>query len=147
MFDILTYKFELRKLQWQKEKNRKYFQKCRDEARKVRKSNDEIDGLISEEMAIRDRIDDDIAQMQYRLLVRQAERYLIPTPKHITQDGTWEQSEETGRWRLSQGTLSELKKAIHHEQKYRREYWQGWLALLVGLIGALTGLLAVWKSN
>ncbi|MCH8282108.1 MAG: hypothetical protein IIC96_15665 [Chloroflexi bacterium] len=92
-------------------------------------------------------IEDDIAQMQHRLLVRQAEKYLIPTPKHITQDGTWEKSDISGRWRLSQNILSELKKAIRQDQKYRREYWQSWLVVLIEFIGALIGLLSVWNSN
>lgn len=142
MLEIFSYKFELWKLQRNKEKNSKFFDKLVDKAREEKKDREEIDTLYGEEMIIRDRIEDDIAQMQHRLIVRQAEKYLIPTPKYITQDGTWEQSDETGRWRLSQNTISELKKAIRQEQKYRREG----VALLIGLIGALTGLLAVWAA-
>ena len=47
-----------------------------------------------------------------------------------------------GQWRLSQKAISELKNAIRQEQKDRREKWQGWLALLIGFVGALIGLLS-----
>ncbi len=151
MLEILSYKFELWKLQNEKKKNRKYFEKLIDKAKKEDKPREELDELHRDEMTIEDRIDDYIAQTQYQVLVAQAEKYLIPTPKYITrngiQNGIWEKSDITGGWRLSQNALSELKKEVQQEQKYQREHLQGWLVLLIGFIGALIGLLSVWKSN
>ena len=143
MLDILSYKYKLWKLQGEKEKTRKFYRKKMDVARKEKKPQDYIDNFIGEEMHDIDCTDDDIAQIQYQLLTRQAERYFIPTPKVITQDGTWEQSDISGRWRLSENALSNLKQAIRQEQKHGREHWQSWLTLVIGLIGALIGLLSV----
>ena len=147
MLDILSYKYKLWKLQGKKEKTRKFYRKKIDDARKEKKPQDYIDGFIHEEMHFIDLIDDDITQIQYQLLTRQAERHFIPTPKEITTDGTWEQSDISGRWRLSEKALSNLKQAIRQEQKHGREHWQSWLMLVIGLIGALIGLLSVLKSD
>ena len=143
MLDILLFKFGLWKLQNDKEKIRKYYKKQINKARKENKSRDEIERVIGDHIANNDFIDDDIAETQHRLLERQAEKYLIPTPKRITKDGTWKQSEITGQWRLSQEAISKLKDTIRQERKDRREYWQSWLALLTGFIGTLIGLLSV----
>lgn len=97
---------------------------------------------MSEEIFHVDDLDDRITQIQIQFLTKQAEKYLIPTPKFKTDDGTWEESKVSGRWRWSKETISNVKKIIREEQKYRREHWQGWLALLIGLVGALIGVLS-----
>lgn len=143
MLDILKYKYDLWKLQQEKDKTRRIFGKEMAEAEKKKASHDDMAHIVGEEMYFIDTIDEQIAQLQGQLLRRQAERYLIPFPKRITKNGDWEQSKITGRWLLGQKTVSELRNAIRREQKDRREKWQGWLALLIGLIGALIGLLSV----
>ena len=81
-----------------------------------------------------------IIKVQTQFLTRQAEKYLVPIPKFEGGDDNWEQSKFTGHYHWSHKTISNVKKAIQEEQKYRREYWQSWVTLSVGVIGALTGL-------
>lgn len=147
MLDTLSFQLNLSKLQHKKGKSRKFYKKKIDKARKENKSSNEIESLIHEDMHIRDLIDDDIAQLQNRILIRQAEKFLIATPTYNTKDGNWEQSDITGRYRLSQATMSNLKDDIRQERKDRRERWQGWLTALTGIIGALIGLLSVLQSD
>ena len=143
MLDIIKYRSELRKLQKKREKNRKLYGKLIDELEKAKKSRDEIYSLRHEQNDIEYYIDEQIIQVQHKLVVHQAEKCLIPVPEYSTKDGTWEESTTTGRWRLSQTTIFELKKAIREERKARREHWQSWVTLVIGLIGALIGLLSI----
>ena len=145
MFDIIKYKYisELRKLQKKKEKNRRLYRKLIDDSEKAEKSRDEIYSLGQEQNDIEYYIDEQIIQVQHKLVVHQAEKCLIPVPEYNTKDGTWEESSTTGRWRLSQTSIFELKKAIQEERKSRRDHWQSWLTLLIGLIGALIGLFSL----
>ena len=85
-------------------------------------------------------LDDKIIKIQTHFLTKQAEKYLVPTPKFKGSDDNWEQSKITGHYHWTQKTISNVKKAIREEQKYRREYWQSWVTLSIGVIGALTGL-------
>jgi hypothetical protein len=41
--------------------------------------------------------------------------------------------------------VCEIKKAIRAEEKERREGYIVWIAALTGIIGAITGLVAVWR--
>ena len=140
MLDTLSYRFGLWKLQREKATNRRFYKKRIDEARKANKPRDRIEAIANEELEIIERIDDRIATMQHRLVVRQAEKYLIPTPEYSRNNGKWEQSEITGRWRHSGTTIRGLMNSIRLERKDRRERWHSWLAAITGLIGALTGI-------
>ena len=143
MFDALKYNIDLWKLQREKDKNKRFYSKKIAEAEKKKYSDDGIDSIVREEVHEIGMVDEEIARVQGLFLVSQAEKYLIPLPKFNTDGEDWEESRITGRWRLSQKSISELKSAIREEQKDRREKWQGWLALLIGLVGALIGLTSV----
>ncbi len=143
----LSYEFELRRFQRQKERTRKRFKKLLDEAREQKKDQLEVETIAYNEVTVIEYIDDEIAQLQSRYLFRQAEKYLIPWPERKTDDGAWEESDFTGRWRLTPHALSELRTAVRQEKKVRREFWQTWLILLTGFMGTLIGVLAVLNSN
>jgi len=147
MLDTLSCKMKLWKLQRKIDKSVRSYEKDIDNARKVGKSTDEIDGLIHELMYISGYIEDKIEEAQYQLICRQAENFLIPTPRYNKKDGSWEQSDITGRWRFSHATISQIKDAIRQEQKHRREHWFGWLSAITGIIGALIGLLSVLLND
>ena len=147
MLDILSIKVELWKFQRDKDKLGRTYRKEIDQARTAGKSSEEIDNLIHEHMALSDLKDDDIEETQHRLICRQAEKFLVPTPRYIKKDGSWEQSHITGRWRFSHAEISQIKDAIRQEQKHRREHWLGWLCAITGIIGALIGLLSVLLSD
>ena len=140
MYYAFMYRHRLWKLQRDKERTRKTFGKLIAKAEAENKHQDEIAHLFSDELDSEDKTDDMIIETQMRFLTRQAEKYLVPTPKFRLDDGSWEQSKITGRLRWSQQTISSVTRALREEQKYRREYWQSWVALSIGVIGALTGL-------
>ena len=79
--------------------------------------------------------------------VRLAHRMLIPVPEFKTEGGHWMESEEhPGRYHLTPQTLHELRAAIRSEKKARREEWTVWLVLITGILGALSGLVAIIKN-
>lgn len=144
MFDLVSMQMELRRLQRRRQRSRRRYQKKIREARKQGEPETEIEDMIREDMMLDDRYDDDIAQLQHRVVVRQAEHFLIPTSHYIKDDGTWVQSTVTGQWRYSQEKMLEIRQDIWQERRLRREHWQGWLAAVTGFVGALIGLLSIF---
>lgn len=140
---ILSYKRDLWKLQGDKNKARKFYGELIARAEEENRSEDEITHLISEEIDSVRELEDKIIEIQVRFLTKQAEKYLVQIPEFSLTDGTWEQSKITGRVRWTQKTISNVKTAIREEQKYRREYWQGWFAMFIGALGALIGVLSL----
>ena len=84
---------------------------------------------------------DQIRALQSRYLIKQAERYLLPTPPFDKESGNWEESDVTVRWRLTLPAQAALRSAICDYEKVRRERIQSWLVVVSGIIGACTGLL------
>ncbi len=81
-----------------------------------------------------------------------AYRYRVSTPNFAELE-LWETSMYTGRRQLTEKALADFKAAIRNEQKERWQFWElkakvvgalfGWLT---GAIGALIGLIAIWKK-
>jgi hypothetical protein len=81
----------------------------------------------------------------YRLVsdyyYEKAFEYGVPVPSG---KDYWEDSEAfPGTSHLNRAGLSLLRASIHEEQKRRLEHFSVWVAGLTGLIGAVTGLVAV----
>jgi hypothetical protein len=89
---------------------------------------------------------DEVIRLTSAYYVRMANRMLIPVPEFKTEGGAWMESQETGLYHLTPHALHELRAAIRTEKKARREEWTIWLALLIGAIGALSGLIAIIKK-
>ncbi len=60
--------------------------------------------------------------------------------------GAWEKASTTGQYHLKAEALSALRSAIRREQKEKHEIWILWLAALTGLVGAITGFVAVLQQ-
>ena len=82
-------------------------------------------------------------------LLRKAHRYDIPIPRRREDDGFWEEV-GTGFWLLTEKGTHHLLKEIRQEQKERLAVWKAWLdvwiglgPLIIGIIGALIGLVSV----
>ena len=134
-------KRELRKLQRKRENSARFYQRCIREAKEQKKSEENIKNLVYENMAIDDRYQDGIEDLQHRWLVQEAERLLITTPKDIKNDDPdWKQSELTDRWRFSDAKRDELRREIREEKQFRSEKYFRWIMILTGLITALAGL-------
>jgi len=90
--------------------------------------------------------EDEIIRLTSAYYVRLANRMLIPVPEFKTEGGAWMESRETGLYHLTPKALHELRATIRAERKARREEWTIWLALVIGAIGALSGLIAIIKK-
>ncbi|MGC2459250.1 MAG: hypothetical protein WA435_14785 [Gallionellaceae bacterium] len=90
--------------------------------------------------------DDEMIRLTSSHYVRLANRMLIPVPEFKTEGGAWMESEQTGLYHLTPQAVHELRATIRAEKKARREEWTIWLALMTGVIGALSGLIAIIKK-
>lgn len=88
-------------------------------------------------------------------LLRKARKLRVPIPHKKDEAGEeseyWYQGHYTGGWYLTNNGISALRKEIRGEIKARHESrskWVVWVSALTGVIGAITGLVAVLsKAN
>lgn len=85
-----------------------------------------------------------------RQLLRSARRLRVPIPPMDgpggTQSDQWYQGDQTGGWYLTLDGVGKLRAEIRSEQKARHELRAHiviWISALTGIIGAITGLVAV----
>lgn len=83
-------------------------------------------------------------------LLAKARRLRVPIPHRYNEDKTesehWYEGHYTGRWNLTTRGVAALREEIRREVKARHEarsQWVVWLSALTGVIGALTGLVAL----
>lgn len=83
-------------------------------------------------------------------LLAKARRLRVPIPHRNNDDNTesehWYQGHYTGEWYLTTIGFSSLRDEIRREEKARHEaraHWVVWLSALTGVIGAITGLIAL----
>jgi hypothetical protein len=152
MFRNLKYHIQLRWLQRKARRTHAFYRKL---YRKAQKQNPPqgLDEISLEDRMETDLIDDDIAQLRSQYLIEQAEDYLIPVPEIERKGDAWEQSDISGRWRLTRKSAVRLLSAIRKEKTERFDYWQkriglliGLLTLLLGILGTLIGLVSIWKK-
>ncbi len=142
----ISYRWELSKLHRQRSKTVDTFRRLQEKARKEKKPREDIQSLISEEIFEVDMIDDDIETLESGYLIESARQLVLPIPDFDIDNGTWKESKFTRRFRLSKKAMVDMRSSVRKERKERREGMMLWLAALIGIIGALSGLLAVWKS-
>ena len=114
------------------------------------KDRDWLTALESErsfELDMQDEQED--AHLTGRLL-RRARRLRVPIPHRRNEDGTesheWYVGAQTGGWYLTTIGIRALREEIRQESKARHESRAQlvvWLSVVTGMIGALTGLIAV----
>lgn len=85
-----------------------------------------------------------------RVLLLKARRLRVPIPHRHNPDNTesehWYQGHYTGGWYLTARGFGALREEIRRELKARHEartYWIIWLSAMTGVIGAVTGLVAL----
>lgn len=83
-------------------------------------------------------------------LITKARRLRVPTPRLYTSDNQvsdyWCEGVTTNRWHLTDIGISALRNEIRIELKGRHEsrlHWVVWLSAITGVVGAITGLVAV----
>jgi hypothetical protein len=137
---------ELQRRQYQKSAVQHRYAKLRREARSRKENRQYIDDLFREEQLEIDIIDDDISQLQTQIVLTQLDAFYFPAPEFDEKSGVWTRSEFSDKWSLSRQTVIELRKLIRMERKERYEALALWLTPLTGIVGALTGLIAVMAS-
>lgn len=85
-----------------------------------------------------------------KALLGKARRLRVPIPHRYNEDKTesehWYEGHYTGRWYLTSRGVAALREEIRRELKARHEsraQWVVWLSALTGVIGAVTGLVAL----
>lgn len=90
-------------------------------------------------------LDSEIESLKTGRLIAHAERLMLPTPavNHPDEDGPWDFEMHTGMRYLTREAMVILRRQIREEIHERRQTVSFWITGLVGVIGALTGLLSV----
>ncbi len=99
---------------------------------------------FSSEMA-REIVDHKIYRLVSDYYYEKAFQYGVAIPRG---EEYWEKSEAyPGTSHLNREGLSLVRTSIHEEQKRRLEHFSVWVAGLTGLVGAITGLVAVLAKH
>jgi hypothetical protein len=143
-------------IRWQESMiDRSYSRQIR--AAQESKDRDEVEMLRGARQFELQMLQEESDLLASRQLLRKARRLRVPVPLMSLPDGTsspdWEKADTQGTWHLSDSAYATLREAIRKEESYRRDQrvrWFGYLAAvltaLTGIIGALTGLLAVYRK-
>lgn len=145
MFDLWTLRRNRRKVSRAYERDRR-------KLRKTKTANsDELDRLDHSEWSDLRAEDDGINAFLSDQLWEEAREYDIQIPSG---EDVWEDSQFGDRKYLSMRVRSELRRLIDEEKSRRfaaktlwiTKFWIPLLAALIGIIGAITGLVAVIKK-
>jgi hypothetical protein len=147
MIDYIKYQLELAKLFKQKKSIHDTFTKEIHSAQNEGKSRKEIDSIEAEAYFERRWIDENISILVTDYLIRNANRRFVPVPSR-DENGMWEECDIVSkRYVLTNAGISKLQTSLRLDNKERNEIALKILAAITGIIGAATGLLAVWLSR
>lgn len=140
MFEVIKYRLELHKLD--KEYNRidKSFQK-----HKKGLSGEQLELLRAEASSEIFPLLEKINALKTRRFRQIADKLMVFLPETKDKE-LWEDLHYAGGRTLTNKGFWELNKLIRQEKRERREGFVVWLAALTGIIGAITGLVAVLSS-
>ncbi|MER8441416.1 hypothetical protein NKH36_34100 [Mesorhizobium sp. M1312] len=89
---------------------------------------------------------DKIEAIKTRRLLRKANSLDVPYEYPREDSPVWGRSDQLHTWHLTTIGYSQLRKAIRQERRDRREWVITWAGVIIGIIGSLTGMLAVWLA-
>lgn len=140
--NYFRYRKELYKLNSQRDKEKKSLDKLVDKARKDGGYDAAIEVYQMESVDFHI-IDDEISYLKTRHLISKAEKMSLPTPRIADEDGLWEQSSYIGKWYLTNKGITEIRRLIRQERKENFELVSHWVTIIIGVIGAIIGLISV----
>ena len=145
MFNYLKFRSALKKLSTQKEKIEEAYSKDIRKARQEKKTRDEIGGIISGEMFEAGMVQEEIDILITNYLRAKANRLLVPIPEYDKK--MWTECNKISQQKvLTTRGINTLKSAIRKEYRERFELPSIVATLLIGIIGAATGLIAILKN-
>jgi len=145
MLSTIKFRFTINRLFAKRDGIRHDFMAHIHKAQKDGRPQDEIRRLTTEASMEESIINDEIELLTTAHLVDYANRLFIPTPER-TDESMWCESSYENRQVLTHKGISILRTAIRAEQKGQREFFVTVLATLIGIIGAITGLVAVFHK-
>ena len=138
--------FKVRKQQKYSDALYKQYKEQELKAKKEKKSPQEIydiGQIYSQESQI---YDDEIMDLHTRYLYSKAQKLLLPIPDY-NDESLWDTPNFSNRKHLTNKGITLLRSQIRKELHERRAGALTWLAALTGVIGALSGLVAIIGSN
>ena len=96
-------------------------------------------------MAAISEIDRQIRELHTERLLKIANKLIVPIPS-FSDETAWEELSPYRKICLTNKGIFELKKSIRLEKKERRDIVFSLITILIGLIGALIGLISVLKN-
>jgi hypothetical protein len=142
MISTIKYRWRLNRLSRKIALERKHYNKAIDEAKSRRAKQQEIALLESEFFSSYDEYREEIENLITQRLIRKARRLMLPIPSH-NDENMWGRCQFSNHYILTEKGITELRAIIRREQKETREMYLPWVAVLFGLVGAITGLLAI----
>lgn len=137
------------RLAWQRTLLDRAYAKDISAARKL-KDTEEVASLESAHQFEIELLDEEEDAYLTKTLLAKARRLHVPFPHIYNKDKTesehWCEGQNTGRWHLTVRGMAAVRKEIRREVKARyevRAHWVVWLSALTGVIGAITGLVAL----
>ena len=89
---------------------------------------------------------DEIHALITSYLRSKAQKRLLPFPLRTEESDLWERGYTTGEWYLTNKGITEVRSLIRSEDKERIDFFLKIAGILIGILGAITGLIAVIKS-
>lgn len=145
--NYLSYRVTLHKLSSERNKIDNRYKKEYEKA--IKEKDEEKRNEIRDDALMElNEIDDQILYLEHQYLRSEATKYLLPIPPVVTEDkgGLWEQSRHTGKYHLTNKGLAQLRVEVRNEKKERTELLAQRISIIIGLIGAIIGLVAVMKN-
>lgn len=142
----LEYKWRVFKLKFELKKITAPFDKIYEEAKRTDPDNPGNMHIHDEVEDSMYRFDEEIQRLHTEYLYGKAWQLDIPFPYKTIPHEYWRQTEPSYSIVLSRAGKHALRELIRAESRARREPFLAWAGWLVGILGAVTGLVAVLKS-
>ncbi|MHA7882763.1 hypothetical protein [Nitratireductor rhodophyticola] len=143
MFDWLQYQWHLFKLQRDLRRTEKAFD---DEFANARAAENRVERIRQVEEDKRwemELVRDEISVLVTRYLIARADKMFLPHPQYGQGKDFWANSRQLGTQYLTPKGITEIRNTIRTERADASSYWVTLLSAATGLVGALTGLVAI----
>jgi hypothetical protein len=143
--NVISYRIGLRRLNHERDKVVKDISKLKEDAKKTGGAKAAEEVWQSESFRI-DMVDNKLLGLVTQYLLNKANKRFLPVPTVSEESGMWERNDFTGGYHLTDKGISEIRRMVRQDMKESIEIFTPYVTTLFGLIGAVTGLIAVIKK-